>query len=467
MGDSTFKDNIYGDYVNKGFKGSKEEFNNLLTKPEFISSIHNDYTKLGFKGNLTDFSNLVNKPILNKPTEKTFSDKLFESLPFELQAFNPNNFKDNKSSLDYVFGKDSKNRKPDDSSITISPLEGNSFETSKYNLASLKTIGKVNPSSEDLDNPYIMESIMKNKKAVDKELSNTVEEFRATNNPKILSDYIEKQVKPLYNSENINLKKDLLKKQRYGNWEVGESENYNLDELAYKASQLPERLAESFENLSFGNQEYTIQKNKELENINLKLASEDRNPGMYPKEEIENLKLKKDSLIKDLKDKNIQTEKDLEDLVSTESNFVNFIKGVYEYTNPIAEKTRTTPSELTKLSDEDLLLEASKIGTTSSSIQSPELLDARLLKYNTSFDGYTLSDVLKGNTSSTKGYFSAIAQEDRTSFQDETYKGIQSLKDNVTYNMENLPKEIKSLEATFSKMDDNNVLIGGFILQST
>lgn len=435
------------------------EFDNNIKTLQSALDYYETY-KSGKYGTVNEinskFPEFFTQSSATKSTEKTFSDKLFESLPFELQAFNPNNFKDNKSSLDYIFGKDSKNRKPDESSITISPLEGNSFETSKYNLASLKTIGKVNPSSEDLDNPYIMESIMKNKKAVDKELSNTVEEFRATNNPKILSDYIEKQVKPLYNSENINLKKDLLKKQRYGNWEVGESENYNLDELAYKAGQLPQRLAESFENLSFGNQEYTIQKNKELENINLKLASEDRNPGMYPKEEIENLKLKKDSLIKDLKDKNIQTEKDLEDLVSTESNFVNFVKGVYEYTNSIAEKTRTTPSELTKLPDEDLLLEASKIGTTTSSIQSPELLDAKLLKYNTSFDGYTLSDVLKGNTSSTKGYFSAIAQEDRTSFQDETYKGLQSLKDNVTYNMENLPKEIKSLEATFSKMDDNS-----------
>ena len=456
MPDSTFKDNIYGDYVKKGFKGTKEEFSTLLTKPEFISSIYNDYTKLGFKGNLTDFSNLVNKPVSNKPTEKTFSDKLFESLPFELQAFNPSNFKDNKSSLDYIFGKDDKNRKPDDSSITISPLEGNSFETSKYNIASLKTIGKINPSSEDLDNPYIMESIMKNKKAVDKELSNTIEEFKTTNNPKVLSDYIDKKIKPLYNSENINVKKDLLKKQRYGNWELGESKNYNLDELAYKAGQLPQRLAESFENLSFGNQEYTAQKNKELETINSQLALEDRHPGAYPKEVVENLKLQRDSLVKDLKDKNIQTEKDLEDLVSTESNFLNFVKGIFEYTNSTAKKTRTSPSQLTKLPDGDLLLELSKIGATTSSIQSPELLDAKLLKYKTSFDGFTLADVLQGNTPSTKGYFSAIAQEDRISFQDETYKGLQSLKDNVTYNMESLPKEIKSLEATFSKMDGNS-----------
>ena len=78
MADNTFKDNIYQDYIKKGFKGSQQEFDSLLSKPEVINSIYNDYSKLGFKGDLNSFSSLISSQPVEEPIEEQgMLDKYF------------------------------------------------------------------------------------------------------------------------------------------------------------------------------------------------------------------------------------------------------------------------------------------------------------------------------------------------------------------------------------------------------
>lgn len=430
----------------------------------------------GFKP--SDFETLDSK-VMSKPIEK--KDVKKTSLPFPLSVFTNkpedrswlNYFsgkEDIKKAADYIYGKDKKQRNIQQPPFVIQENEGDNVESSKYKVASLRTTGKVNPTSEELDDPYIMESIIKNKKAVDVELEEVSKEYSKTKDPMVLANYRDTRIKPYYQTEEFNLKNTLQKNILEKEDQLNKSKNDLTlgEELTYRASKTLERFSLGF-TYPF-NDERDEYRNKELDSINNEIESlkklEDyalnkTNDKIVKNtkygtltladigKKLENLYKRKNEIVPLLEQSKLSSEKDLQDLMVMDSNILGEIKSLHDYRSDFAEKTRKTPKEIVNQQEEDFLYDLSKYGTISNSLESSEMLDANMLTFNSVWDNQSLRDLVQNKVElkNVQGVTAHVIG-DLTKFQENTYKGLLKLKENVLANKDEeygYPSIIKEL----------------------
>ena len=372
--------------------------------------------------------------------------------------------------IDYIFGKDDQLRTINTpAKITLS--DGDNIESSKYKIATLSTIGRVNPTPEDLDDPYIMEAIIKNKKGVDLQFENVLKEYNRTKDPSVLANYQDTRVRPLYESAEKNIKTELQKNIIEKEDQIDKSKNdlSPLDAFLYDAKKTIQRLSTDFGHFT----SFDEYRNKELDEINDQLyelnyleknkdissfVKKDSDPESSDKlslADIGNLKQsltqKRSEIVKGLEQEKLQAEKDLNDLLTLDDNVSGQIKGIQAYKSELPEKTRKEPETLYNSTDEELLYEISKYGTTYNSLTSTEILDANTLKYEKNWNDVTFKELLENNNISdaTMRSITGNVIGDLEIFQKDTYTGLYLLKQNITANTNEeygFPSIIKQIE---------------------
>ena len=429
-------------------------------------------------------------PVTSKPEEeKTWYSKIWDAVTGEDQT--------SKKAVEFIFGKDPEKKTINQPAQTISFGEGDNFESSKYKVASLRTIGKINPSPEDLDDPYIMETLMRNKTALDKEINDVQEQYSKTKDPVVLTSFFDTRIKPFFQKEDYSLKTD-LQKDIYAKIQEQVSNNQPERFAEFQGVTLPKQIQlaggllsgfiDAINPFAEGYNPYNFQ-SQELRDINNeidalkkydellvgrqkggwaepKLQGEEVYPGIKPysnevrtRADIGNklaeLENKRNELLGEQKAKLEKSEKDLTDLSSLESNFHEYVASNWDYKSETAELTRTNPDVLLNQNQEEFLYNLAKYGTVSSSLKNvttsnTELLDANLLTFNSTWEGISLKDLLKVEKGSNKlDYYTSRIVGDKLRLQENTYKGVIKLEENIRANKDveyGYPSIIKQLE---------------------
>ena len=446
-----------------------------------------DYKSLPAPLKKADYKNLpapVKVSTSAKPEEeKTWYSKIWDAITG----------KTTKKAAEFIFGKDPEKRTISQPTETISFDEGDNFESSKYKIASLRTTGRVNPSPEDLDDPYIMEILMRNKAALDREIKDVQENYVKTKDPVVLTSFYDTKIKPLFQKEDYSLKTELdkdifaKKQEQVENLQPEKFAEFQIITAAQQ-TQLEGGFINAINPFTEGYNPYNFQ-SQELRDVNdeinalkkydeeligrqkggweePKLEGEEVYPGVKPysnevitRADVGNklveLENKRNQLLGKQKEKLEKSEKDLQDLLKLDSNFRKYNSNNFNYKSETAELTRTNPDALLNQTQEDFLYTLGKYGTISSSIENlttsnTELLDANLLTFNSTWEGVSLKDLLKGEKGSNKlDYYTSKIVGDKLRLQENTYKGVKKLEENIRSNKDaeyGYPAIIKQLE---------------------
>ena len=432
MADNTFKNQIFKDYTNKGFKGNQVEFDSLLNKPEFLSQVHNDYTKLGFKGNLTDFSNLLSKPT----EEKGFLEKARETLG------------------EVLFGAGSTKKAPEKPAVLQFGEEDNLREIFLKNAAK-QTFGS---TPEEL-NDDISFAI------------NSPRMFHAVSN---LADTHQKQFESIV-------------KDKTKSWDVQSKELTQMNE-SFSKPYLDDK------NKINSELEKVNTKLQELEDIssNIQANQKDKKEDytyktyVYPKGELfEEPVLLKYTLsdIGNQKSELLQKKESLEQqFTQNEENqktLQRVITSPSSYLNSVAKAARDTPDALLNLKEEDFGYQLAKTQAEITSMDNAEKKNGRLYPYNVDINGKPIKDLLSekfslGNSNlfnwsdklqAVVGFYEdSHSDEERLienklgrsvgtsvggivrQIQDDAYNGANNLESNIEANKKSYSKAIADLQ---------------------